>query len=139
MTLKHLHIGIQRYMRNVCGKADISIFDSKKFAAFRQTLDAKMKDLNRKEIHLHRKQAEPLTADHERVLWDTGVFNLISGRGVQNTVYFYTGKVFGLRACDKHSHLRCEQFSLVEDTVVISSTWAKSARTTRVGCPLPEG
>ena len=47
VTLKHLCVGIQRYMRNVCGKAELSIFESPKFATLRQTLDAKMKHLNR--------------------------------------------------------------------------------------------
>ena len=113
----HLCIGIQRYMRSAFGRADINIFESPEFAVLRQTLDAKMKDVNKKEVHMHKKQAEPLTADHERLLWDTGVFNLISGRGVQNAVYFYTGKVFGLRACDEHYNLKCEQFTMGSDHV----------------------
>ena len=116
VTLKHLCIGLQRHLRTKCNRAEISLFESPKFAAFRRTLDSKMKELNKKGIHLHKKQAQPLTPDHESVLWDRGVFNLSSGRGVQNAVYFYTSKIYGLRACDEHYNLRCDQFTLGSDS-----------------------
>ena len=117
ITLKHLCIGIQRYLRTVCNRPEISLFDSPTFAAFRRTLDSKMKELNKMGVHLHKKQAEPLTHEHENILWETGVFNLISGRGLQNAVYFYTSKVYGLRAVDEHYNLTCEQFVFGSDTI----------------------
>ena len=76
-----------------------------------------MKELNKTGVHLHKRQAEPLTPEHENTLWETGVFNFISGCGLQNAVYFYTSKVYGLRAIDEHYNLSCEQFIFGNDTI----------------------
>ena len=33
------------------------------------------------------------------------MFNDSSSQGLQNAIYFYTSKIFGLRAADEHSNL----------------------------------
>ena len=115
-TIKLLCAAIQRHLRTACNRPEISLFESPKFAAFKRIMDSKMKRHNKQGIHLHKKQAQPLTPDHESILWEKGVFNLLTGRGVQNAVYFYTSKIYGLRARDEHYNLRCNQFTLGSDT-----------------------
>ena len=112
VTLKHLCVGLQRYFRDVVGRPEINLFDGINFASFRKTLDSKMKDLNRKGIHLHKKQAQPLTLEDEHTLWEKGVFASDTAHGLFNAIYFYTSKIFGLRAADEHSNLNVDQFTV---------------------------
>ena len=69
-----------------------------------------MKELNKKGVHLHKKQAQPLSIEHEELLWEKEVFTDSSSQGLQNAIYFYTSKIFGLRAADEHSQLDVNQF-----------------------------
>ena len=63
-----------------------------------------------------RKQAEPLTQEHERMLWDTGVFDLHTAQGLIYITFFNNCKLFGLRGGDEHRALVREQFVIVEDS-----------------------
>ena len=40
---------------------------------------------------------------------------IFSSEQLQRTVFFYSSKLFGLRACDEHHGLTCEQFIVNED------------------------
>ena len=105
ITLKHLCAGIQQHMRDVFNQTEVSIFDGPDFHGFRKTLDARMKELNKEGIKTHPKQAQPLTKEQEAVFWDKEVFNWIDSKALQHAMYFYTSKVFGLRAADEHVEL----------------------------------
>ena len=115
VTLKHLCAGLQRHMREVFHRPDVCFFEGSDFWDFRKTLDARMKELNKEGIHTHPKQAQPLSIDDESVFWDKGIFNWIDSRCLQNAVYFYTCKVFGLRAADEHAGLTMSQFTFNSD------------------------
>ena len=82
-----------------------------RFGGFRQTLDAEMQRLHRKGLGTTKKQAEPITPDEETILWTSGQLGCHSAHALLNTVYFYNGKVFGLRSNDEHHQLQCEQYS----------------------------
>ena len=81
-----------------------------RFGAFCQTLDGEMKRLHKKGLGTKSKQAEPITPDEEALLWAKGELGTHCGRAIQNTVYFYNCKVFGLRSYDEHLDLKCLQF-----------------------------
>ena len=82
-----------------------------RFGNFRATLDAEMKCLHGKGLGTNSKQAEPITADEESLLWTSGQLGTHSAKALLNTVYFYNCKVFGLRSYDEHRDLRCSQFA----------------------------
>lgn len=81
-----------------------------RFGGFRQSLDAEMQRLHTKGLGTKKKQAEPITEDEEAILWSSGQLGCHSARALQNTVYFYNCKVFGLRSYDEHHGLQCKQF-----------------------------
>ena len=99
VTIKHLCVGIQRFLREECDRPEISLFDGLEFVSFRKTLDARMKEVNRLGIGTHKKQAQPLSTDEEAKFWDQHVFNWISGKGLSNALYFYTSKFQFLILC----------------------------------------
>ena len=88
----------------------LNVGDSR-FGNFRATLDAEMKRLHGKGLGTSSKQAEPITADEESLLWTSGQLGTHSAKALLNTVYFYNCKVFGLRSYDEHRNLRCSQFA----------------------------
>ena len=61
-------------------------------------------------LHTKKKQAEPITADEEAMLWAAGQMGCGRAQALLNTVYFYKCKVFGLRSYDEHHSLQCKQF-----------------------------
>jgi hypothetical protein len=116
-TLKHICSGLQRYLRETHNRHDVSFFDGPDFNDLRKTLDGRMKLLNRERVGgLHRKQAESLMPDDEQVLWEKEIFNDHSAFGLHNIMYFYTGKIFGLRAADEHRRLNVQDFTFGTDS-----------------------
>ena len=88
---------------------DKNFLDQKdgRFAYFRKTFDAKMKQLTKEGVGVQKKQAQYLTQEHENELWIKGEFGNSSAQSLLNTVYFYNCKIFGLRGADEHRHLEC--------------------------------
>ena len=115
LTVKHLCVGIQRFLREKMNRPDISFFDGIEFHGLRRALDGQMKILNKTGLKIHPKQAQPIKRDHESLFWEKGIFSMDDARSLQSAVYFYTSKVFGLRAADEHSSLMVEQFSFGSD------------------------
>jgi hypothetical protein len=114
-TLRHILAALQRYLRETHNRSDLSIFDDPEFNQLRKALDGKMKHLSSDGIGLHRKQANCLEVEDEQVMWDKGVFNEGCATGLHNLMYFYTAKIFGLRAADEHRGLKVEQFTFGSD------------------------
>ena len=107
-TLYALVCCFKRYYE-ASGVHDVNPLDTAdpRFGSFRQTLDAEMQRLHAKGLGGKRKQAEPITADEEAMLWSTGQLGSGSAHALLNTVYFYNCKVFGLRSYDEHDSLQC--------------------------------
>ena len=55
------------------GKPQVDFFKDDTFADFRSSLDGEMKRLQAKGVGSRGKQAEPLTADEEEMLWNKKV------------------------------------------------------------------
>ena len=81
-----------------------------------------MKRLHGQGFGTRSKQAEPITADEESLLWTYGQLGTHSAAALLNTVYFYNCKVFGLREYDEHRNLKCSQFQKKLGRVYIEYT-----------------
>lgn len=67
---------------------------------FRRVLDAEMKDLTADGVALKTKRAEKvgISAEEEKMFWDKGLLGCQTAEILVNTIYFYNGKLFGIRA-----------------------------------------
>lgn len=74
-----------------------------------------MKSLIELGIGCTTKQADPILPEDEAKLWDVGVFGKKNAEQLQKTIFFYACKIFGLRGCDEHHNLECEQFTIGSD------------------------
>jgi hypothetical protein len=110
--------GLLRYLRDK-DVHDKNFLDEKNvdFVHFRKVLDAQMKTLLDKGFGTTVKQADPIMPDDEDKLWTDKVFGMDTAEQLQKTVFFYASKLFGLRGCDEHHDLKCEQFSIGEDNM----------------------
>ena len=86
---------------------------------FRRVLDAEMKEATRMGVTLKTKrdEKEAVNSEEEELFWSKGLFGQSSPRSLLNTVYFYNGKLFGLRA----SELRSITFANVTEFSMILS------------------
>jgi len=109
--------GLLRYLRSK-GVNDKNFLDEKNinFVEFRQVLDAPIKTLFNKGLGYKVKQADPITRDDEAKLWDMNVFGKDNAEQLQQTIFFYASKLFGLRGCDEHHDLQSEQFEVGVDS-----------------------
>lgn len=105
-SLYYLACGLFRHLR------DIEIFgmnfldhNDDIFARTRKVLDARMKSLVAQGIGTTTRQADPILPEQEDILWEKEVLGSSSAKSVQNTVFFYACKVFGLLGCDEHREL----------------------------------
>ena len=74
-----------------------------RFAFLRRILDAVMKDETRARVgsNAKQKEEEPVTDEEESQLWQSGVFGMETAKSLLNVVYYYDGKLFGLRGGQK--------------------------------------
>lgn len=116
-TLKQITAGLQRYLRNE-KNMPVNFFkcDDPTFAGFYKALDCRMRELTNEGVGLEKKSASPVLVTDEKQFWDTGVFSMDSDVGLSNAVFYYNGKVFGLRGGNEHIGLLAEQFSFGYDT-----------------------
>ncbi|XP_060594565.1 uncharacterized protein LOC132748913 [Ruditapes philippinarum] len=86
-----------------------------RFLTFRKCLDAQMKYVTSKGIGANIKQADPVSAEQEELLWCTGKFGYENAESLLNAVFFYNCKLFGMRGRDEHYNLESDQFIISED------------------------
>lgn len=87
-----------------------------KFCGFRQALNARRKSLFGDGIGTHTRQADPVTIEDERLLWESGALSDSTGQTLLYMMYFYNCKLFGFRALDEHTNLMADQFSFGQET-----------------------
>ena len=89
----------------------VFLFPSKSFFSFnsysrlRKFVDAEMKDAQKSGIDNKKAQKERVTDEEEKQMWDQGYLGNDSAKKLLNTVYFYNGKLFGIRSSE-HRLLR---------------------------------
>ena len=112
-TLHQLCCGILRYVRET--KPNLDIFKDPEFASFRRTLDAEMKRLKGTPgIRSVPKQAEPISAAEEEILWSKGLLGNHSPQCLVETMVFMAGMYFALRSGEEHRQLRMSSIELIE-------------------------
>ena len=96
-------------------RADVNVFSDPKFSAFKCTLDAKMKELQASGKYMPKK-AQPITIEHEDILWEKGLLGDHSPQTLIDTLVFYIGMCFALKSGEEHRCLRYHpaQIELVE-------------------------
>ncbi|XP_060586099.1 uncharacterized protein LOC132741852 [Ruditapes philippinarum] len=116
-TLNQLLAGLSRYLKDELNRPDLNLYNPNNvyFNRFRQTLDAQMKLVTEKGIGTVKRQAQPITEEQEKCLWDKGLLSINDAVGLSKVVYFYNCKVFGLRSCDEHNNLQAEQYTFSSD------------------------
>ena len=69
-----------------------------------------MRELNSAGEGTVKRQAQPITPEMEATLWEKGIFSRETSKGLLNVVFWYSCKLFGLRAADEHRDLKVSQF-----------------------------
>ena len=76
-----------------------------RFVTFWRVLDAEMKEATQMGVTLKTTGDEKEAVNSEEELfWSKGLFGLSSAKSLLNTVYFYNGKLFGLRASEHRNN-----------------------------------
>ena len=112
-TLHQLLCGVLRHMRD-CNPGCPNFLD-KKDSRFRQlqgTLDAYFHNLHSEGIGRH---AETISTEEENQLWETGVLDINTPKGLQNAVFYTIGKMFCLRGGQEHRALKLSQLQRCDD------------------------
>ena len=83
-SLLNIVAGVQRYLRNVPQFADVAFFQKKSspFSRLRKALDCRMKELTSAGIGVSVKRA-----DDECALWNSGVMNISTSKGLSYAVF----------------------------------------------------
>ena len=75
-----------------------------------------MKQLRSSGLGVHVKQAKPITAEEENLLWDKGILGDHSPQALVDTMLFLCGLHFALRSGDEHRSLQTSQFKVTSST-----------------------
>lgn len=104
---------VQRFLREN-GRPAVSFYDEKNdiYDLLRKSMDAKLKELTRKGIGCYKKHAQPVTQAMEQELWEKKIFGTETAQALTNVVFWYSSKMYGLRAADEHRQLDVSQFSI---------------------------
>ena len=81
----------------------------KRFGRLQGTLDSYIHKLHSQGIGRNAKHAERISANEENQLWESGVLNTPTPKGLQNAVFYAIGKIFCLRGGQEHRALRLSQ------------------------------
>jgi hypothetical protein len=92
-------VGIQRHLRDN-HRPELEIFKHANFKLFQDAIDSQMKSLQltRKEVGVTTKQAEPIMAHEEEMMWAKGLLGNADPRTLLNTMVSLFGKFFALRS-----------------------------------------
>ena len=83
------------------------------FGGLRRLLDAEIKDVQSEGITNSKKERKAISESEEEKMWAEGHLGTKSARTLMETLYFYNGKLFGLRASE-HRSLRVKDFEIGE-------------------------
>ena len=94
-----------------------------RFVTFRRVLDAEMKEATRMGVTLKTKGDEKEAVNSEEELfWSKGLFG---AKSLLNTVYFYNGKLFGLRASE-HRNISLGNIRVFDDFIKFEENVSKT-------------
>lgn len=125
-TLYQICCGLQRHLRNNDINKQIMLTSNTAYSYFHRALDAKCKELTRRGIGIHTKQADALTLEDEERIWQKGVFGDDSAECLIHTLYYYNCKLFGLRGRDEHRTLHSSQFTVHDNSITFQGRCTKT-------------
>jgi len=93
----------------------------------RRALDAEMRQATQQGVGMQSKMEErqEITEEDEATLWKMGLMGCQSARSLLSTLYFYNGKLFGLRS-KEHRNLRCYNFRIDFESVTYDESFSKT-------------
>ena len=94
---------------------------------FRKTLDGEMKDATKCGVAQASKMSEKeeITEREETILWDMALLGANTAESLLNAVYFYNGKLFGLRA-GEHRLIRLSNIVVEGNKIVFDEFRSKT-------------
>ncbi|XP_060603118.1 zinc finger MYM-type protein 2-like, partial [Ruditapes philippinarum] len=103
-TIYELVIALQHYLRS--NDRQVNLLESSDFVKMRSVLDSRMKDLSRQGWGLNKKQTLIINAEQEDTLWGKRLLGNDTPQKLLDTMVFYMGLNFALRAGMEHRNLR---------------------------------
>lgn len=97
-----------------------------RFASLHKTLDSLFNKLHADGIGRNSKKTEILTVEDEKLLWESGVLNTSTPRGLLNAAFYTVGKMFCLRGGQEHRFLKLSQIRRTDDKYVYSENVSKN-------------
>ena len=85
-----------------------------------------MKEMTASGVGVCVKRADPISPDDELRLWNSGVMNMSTSKGLSYVVLFYNCKTFGMRGNMEHKNLDACQFTFVssdEGSYILFNGW----------------
>uniref|UniRef100_A0A1X7T7U7 Uncharacterized protein n=1 Tax=Amphimedon queenslandica TaxID=400682 RepID=A0A1X7T7U7_AMPQE len=110
-TLYQICCGIMRHLRQFY--PSLNFFTMPEFDSTKKTLDGEMKRIKAATTYI-KKQAEPITMNEEKWLWEKGMLGEGSPHKLLETMIFMCGIYFALRSGQEHRDLRFSQIKLKE-------------------------
>ena len=94
---------------------------------FRNALDIEMREANKLGVAQERKMTErkEITEEEESKLWKLNLLGKTTAESLLHTLYFYNGKLFGLRS-NEHLLLRASNFKIVVNLIIFDETTSKT-------------
>lgn len=94
---------------------------------FRRALDAEMRQAIQDGVcdEAKWKDREEITEEDEKTMWMKGLLGCSTSKSLMRTIYFYNGKLFGLRA-KEHRNLKYSNFRIESDSVVYDESVSKT-------------
>ena len=98
-----------------------------RFTTFRRALDAETRQANYEGVANKCKRAERvgITEEEERMLWDKGLLGCHNSKVLMHTIYFYNGKLFGIRS-KEHRDLRYNNFRVDSTSITFDESSSKT-------------
>ena len=103
-TLYQLCMAIQKYLNY--NKVPWKIIEGREFDDVRTVLDNVMKERTALNIGVKKRQAQVITYDFERKMWESGILGEDTPDCLRDTILFLVGINCILRAGDEHYYLR---------------------------------
>jgi hypothetical protein len=94
------------------------LFCISSFSGLRRILDAEMKSVHATGLTNQKDEKEPVTEKEEQQMWELQFLGDQTAKALLNTIYFYNGKLFGIRAQEQRK-LRLNDIEIVDENTTI--------------------